>query len=73
MASAAAAAATDSMLKNNGNGVSQEMKGTSTKSLMILPKIPKSLTVIPQTVPRKPLQPSSPTLSITTKPSTSKS
>lgn len=43
------------------------------KSVMILPKIPKSLTVIPQTVPRKPLQPPSPTLSITSKPSTSKS
>lgn len=43
------------------------------KPIMILPKIPKSLTVIPQTVPRKPLPPSSPTLSITTKPSSSKS
>lgn len=43
------------------------------KSIMLLPKIPKSLTVIPQTVARKPLQACSPTLSITTKPSTSKS
>ncbi|XP_022905628.1 uncharacterized protein [Onthophagus taurus] len=36
--------------------------------VMILPKIPKSLTVIPQTVPRKPSRPSSPTLQIVTKP-----
>lgn len=46
---------------------------TISKSVMVLPKIPKSLTVIPQTVPRKPLHPPSPTLSITSKPSTSKS
>lgn len=51
----------------------QESNKTVNKPVMILPKIPKSLTVIPQTVPRKPLQPSSPTLSITTKPSTSRS
>lgn len=35
---------------------------------MILPKIPKSLTVIPQTVARKPSRPASPVLMITTKP-----
>lgn len=43
------------------------------QQVMILPKIPKSLTVIPQTVSRKPMKPPSPTLSIITKPSTSKS
>lgn len=42
-------------------------------AVMILPKIPKSLTVIPQTVSRKPIKPPSPTLSIITKPSTSTS
>lgn len=35
---------------------------------VILPKIPKSLTVIPQTVARKPSRPASPDLMITTKP-----
>lgn len=38
------------------------------KSAMALPKIPKSLTVIPQTVARKPSRPSSPILLITPKP-----
>lgn len=37
---------------------------------MILPKIPKSLTVIPQTVAKKPSRPASPILMITSKPKT---
>lgn len=40
---------------------------------LILPKIPKSLTVIPQTVARKPSRPSSPVLLITPKNSSNKS
>lgn len=36
-------------------------------SSLLLPKIPKSLTVIPQTVARKPSRPSSPVLMITPK------
>lgn len=59
--------------ESNKNSSPTTVAANSGKSIMILPKIPKSLTVIPQTVARKPLQASSPTLSITTKPSTSKS
>ncbi|GLV35255.1 enhanced adult sensory threshold [Carabus blaptoides fortunei] len=55
--------------ESNKNSSTTVAAGTG-KAIMILPKIPKSLTVIPQTVARKPLQASSPTLSITTKPST---
>lgn len=40
---------------------------------LILPKIPKSLTVIPQTVNRKPSRPSSPILLITPKNNSNKS
>lgn len=50
-----------------------ENKISPPKPLMILPRIPKSLTVIPQTVSRKTARPQSPTLSIITKPSTSRS
>lgn len=51
-----------------------EMKLNESKSVMILPKIPKSLTVIPQSV-RKPPRPTTPILQIMSKPkaSTSKS
>ncbi|GJQ64953.1 hypothetical protein Trydic_g7120 [Trypoxylus dichotomus] len=45
-----------------------EAKFSEAKSVMILPKIPKSLTVIPQTVTRKPSRSSSPALQITPKP-----
>lgn len=45
-----------------------EAKFSEGKSVMILPKIPKSLTVIPQSGPRKPSRPSSPALQITPKP-----
>ncbi|KAI4462832.1 serine/arginine repetitive matrix 2 [Holotrichia oblita] len=45
-----------------------EAKFGEAKSVMILPKIPKSLTVIPQTVSRKPSRSSSPALQITPKP-----
>lgn len=41
---------------------------TNDGKLVLLPKIPKSLTVIPQVVPRKPSRPSSPVLLITQKP-----
>lgn len=41
--------------------------GENKASLSVLPKIPKSLTVIPQTVARKPSRPSSPVLMITQK------
>lgn len=52
-----------------------ELNLNDPKSVMILPKIPKSLTVIPQSIPRKTSRPTSPVLLITSKskPSTSKS
>lgn len=51
-----------------------DMRLSEPKPVMILPKIPKSLTVIPQSV-RKPARPTTPVLQITPKPkpSTSKS
>lgn len=55
------------------NGAQQENVKSPVKPILILPKIPKSLTVIPQTVSRKLTRPPSPTLSIITKPSTSRS
>jgi hypothetical protein len=45
-----------------------ETRLSENKPSLALPKIPKSLTVIPQTVTRKPSRPSSPVLLITPKP-----
>lgn len=50
-----------------------ESKLNEKPSSLLLPKIPKSLTVIPQTVTRKSSRPSSPALLITSKGTTNKS
>lgn len=50
-----------------------ESKLNEKPSSLLLPKIPKSLTVIPQTVTRKSSRPSSPALLITQKGTTNKS
>lgn len=50
--------------------VVEKLDVTDNNHSMLLPKIPKSLTVIPQTVARKPSRPASPILMITTKPKT---
>lgn len=62
-----------SMEVRESNASQQENSGSPPKQIMILPKIPKSLTVIPQTVSRKPTGAPNPALSIITKPSTSRS
>lgn len=46
--------------------VVEKLEATN-QSMMLLPKIPKSLTVIPQTVAKRPSRPSSPILMITSK------
>lgn len=64
------------MREANGTQLDSTQLGKSLapkQQIMILPKIPKSLTVIPQTVSRKSARPPSPALSIITKPSTSRS
>lgn len=50
--------------------VVEKLDAVDNNHAMILPKIPKSLTVIPQTVSKKPSRPSSPILMITSKPKT---
>lgn len=60
--------ATESLLEK----LDKHTEKSETNKSLSLPKIPKSLTVIPQTVARKPSRPSSPVLMITSKPKQAK-